>query len=61
MCVCTFVASVVELNILRNYFLCFAEMRDYCQSEKLEAQCGAEEVVLMEHARYGRMQLREDG
>lgn len=32
-------------------------MADYCQDEKFTATCAADEVVLMESARFGRMRL----
>ena len=30
---------------------------DYCMTEKLEAQCREDEVVVMRAAQYGRMKL----
>ena len=37
----------------------FAEVKggDYCMTEKLEANCAQDEVIVMQAARYGRMQL----
>ena len=30
---------------------------EYCESENFSPECGKQEVVVMEHARYGRMEL----
>ena len=37
----------------------FAEVKegDYCMTEKLQANCAQDEVIVMQAARYGRMQL----
>ncbi len=32
-------------------------VRDYCQFESFDASCGADEVILMKSARYGRMRV----
>ena len=48
------------LVIICKHFI-FSELRDFCQSDKLEAACGDEEVIVMDAAEYGRMELTKDG
>ncbi len=44
-----------------NFFFLFSEVKDFCQNEKLVANCGNDKVIVMETALYGRMELRKDG
>ncbi len=44
-----------------NFFFLFSELKDFCQNEKLVANCGNDKVIVMETALYGRMELRKDG
>ena len=32
-------------------------MKEFCQNERFEAQCAADEVIRVEHAVYGRMEF----
>ena len=37
--------------------LCPGASREYCDSERFTAQCGPDEVIIMERALYGRMRI----
>ena len=50
----------IILVLICKHFIC-SELRDFCQSDKLEAACGGDEVIVMDAAEYGRMELTKDG
>ena len=60
LCKCITLINVSDLVICM--FLMFLNIaggpsQEYCQWEKFHAECASDEVVIMERATYGRMQL----
>ncbi len=46
----------VQINVTGVSILCTAgSVRDYCLFDSFAAQCGDNEVIMVEHASYGRM------
>ena len=52
-------AVLVTHSVIRNQSTIFvslsADAKDYCQSEYFNVTCTGNDVILMEHAQYGRM------
>ena len=44
-------------HVINSNTPCFAGVREFCETEAFNATCDHDEVILMKHARYGRMRV----
>ena len=44
-------------NVIDGCVLIYSELRDYCQDGIFHAECPLGEIIVMEEAQFGRMEL----
>ena len=51
------VTITLELTKHKTFLCVFADVKEYCEWESFNANCAKDEIIIIEYAKYGRMNL----